>query len=521
MIVLNRAEYRKKVLGCWMGKNIGGTVGAPFEWKRQVNDISFYVTEQKGEPLPNDDLDLQLLWLIALEERGPALDAKTLAELWLLYVAAHWSEYGVTKVNLRAGLPPPLSGSHNNPFKDSCGAMCRVDLWGCIAPGAPALAARYACEDAMLDHGDGEGTYAAVFCAALESAAFIEKDLARLVEIGLSYIPADCGVALAVRQVVEHHRAGKDWRAARDEVLRRFRGLHRPARAENVSAEDRAKGFGDGKLGYDAPSNIGMIAIGLLYGGGDFGKSLCTVVNCGEDTDTTAALVGAIFGIMHGIDAIPEKWIAPIGRSIRTLCLNLGDLSAIAVVPPDVDNLTDRTERVARRALLHHRLPIEIADKPSDLADVKAGSLLAGPLAAALYEKLGGPVYRFDFFEVCVDYGGDATVRDGVPRELRLRIKNAYSLRPSETYSIQANLNVRWLAPEGWRILPARSAQCLSWRILGDAVLAFTLQTDRFEGQVARLAVEITLDGRPQVMLVPVVFVNGNGAATPPKGPGA
>lgn len=509
-MILNRKDYRSKVLGCWMGKNIGGTLGAPFEWKRQVNDISFYTQELKGEPLPNDDLDLQLLWLIALEERGVVLDSKTLAELWLLYVAAHWSEYGVAKANMRAGLLPPLSGTHNNPFRDSCGAMCRVEIWACIAPGCPRTAARYACEDAMLDHGSGEGTYAAVFCAAVESAAFVEKDLRRLIEIGLSYVPEKCGVALAIRAAVDHHRAGKSWCEARDEILRHHRGLHRP-NPEKVSPEDRSKGLGDGRLGYDAPSNMGMIAIGLLYGEGDFGKSLCTAVNCGEDTDTTAATVGSIFGIMHGIDAIPQRWIAPIGRSIKTLCLNMGDLSAIAVVPPDVDKLTDRTERVAQRVLQHHRLPVEIADLATDLSELRSDSLQAGPLAATLYENLGGPVFRFDFFEVGVDYGGDPTIRDGVPRDLRLRIRNTYSLRKSDTYSIQANLNIRWLAPEGWRILPGRMAQCCSWRILGDAVAAFTLQADRVENQTTRLAVEITMEGRPGVMLVPVTLLNGNG----------
>lgn len=361
----------------------------------------------------------------------------------------------------------------------------------------------------MLDHGSGEGTYAAVFCAALESAAFVEKDLRTLIEIGLSYIPPQCGVALAAKLAVECHCAGKSWRDARDEILRRHRGRHRPDPAK-VSAEDRAKGFGDGRLGYDAPSNIGMIVTGLLYGGGDFGRSLCTVVNCGEDTDTTAATVGSIFGIMHGADAIPPKWIAPIGRSIKTLCLNLGDLTAIADVPPDVDALTDRTERVAQRVLQHHRLPVEIADRPTDLSGFRPESLQAGPLGQTLYENLGGTVFRFDFFQVCVDYGGDPTIRDGVARPIRLRIRNAYSLRASDTYSIQANLNIRWLAPEGWRILPGRSAQCRSWRILGDAVAAFTLQADRVDGASQRLAVEITLDGRPGAMLVPVTLLNGN-----------
>ena len=89
-LTLNMDEYRRKVLGCWLGKNIGGTLGAPFEWRRQINDVSFYTQELGGEPLPNDDLDIQLLWLIALEERGLDLNARTLAEYWCLYVTPHW-----------------------------------------------------------------------------------------------------------------------------------------------------------------------------------------------------------------------------------------------------------------------------------------------------------------------------------------------------------------------------------------------------------------------------------------------
>ena len=77
-----------------MGKNIGGTLGAPMEFLRQVNNVSFYQQKLTGEPLPNDDLDIQLLWLVALEEQGLDLTAQTLADYWCLYVTPHWSEYG-------------------------------------------------------------------------------------------------------------------------------------------------------------------------------------------------------------------------------------------------------------------------------------------------------------------------------------------------------------------------------------------------------------------------------------------
>ena len=104
-MIINEAEYRSKVLGCWMGKNIGGTLGAPFEWRRQVNDVSFYTQDLGGEPLPNDDLDIQLLWLVALEEKGIEIDAKTLAEYWVLLrnAALGRVRHGEDQHALRAG----------------------------------------------------------------------------------------------------------------------------------------------------------------------------------------------------------------------------------------------------------------------------------------------------------------------------------------------------------------------------------------------------------------------------------
>ena len=67
----NRAEMRDKIYACWMGKNIGGTLGTPYEGQQKINDIKGFATEP-GEALVNDDLDLQLVWLHALEQCGPA-----------------------------------------------------------------------------------------------------------------------------------------------------------------------------------------------------------------------------------------------------------------------------------------------------------------------------------------------------------------------------------------------------------------------------------------------------------------
>lgn len=127
-MILTLEDYRNKVMGCWMGKNIGGTLGAPFEGRRQINNVEFYVQDLEGNPPANDDLDLQLVWLNAIEKYGRGVNAAILGEYWLNYIIPHWVEYGAGKTNMRMGLVPPLSGYVNNPYRDSCGCFIRSEI---------------------------------------------------------------------------------------------------------------------------------------------------------------------------------------------------------------------------------------------------------------------------------------------------------------------------------------------------------------------------------------------------------
>ena len=157
---LSLEDYRRRMLGCWIGKNVGGTLGMPMEWNRQPNDVTYYTHKMTGEPLPNDDLDIQVLWLLALEDKGLDIDCKVLGQYFNELMIFTHGEYGTAKTNLRAGLQPPVSGTHNNDFKDSCGSFIRSEIWACLFPGHPEKAAQYAFQDAVVDHGNGEGVYA-------------------------------------------------------------------------------------------------------------------------------------------------------------------------------------------------------------------------------------------------------------------------------------------------------------------------------------------------------------------------
>lgn len=299
---LNFKSYKDKVYACWVGKNIGGTMGGPYEGVRKTLDIQGFATKP-NEVLPNDDLDLQLIWLHAVEFEGPRnITADVLGEYWLSFITGYWNEYGIARLNMERGVYPSVCGDMQNDWKHSNGAWIRTEIWATLAPAYPDLAVRYAIEDSKVDHGMGEGTYAAAFVAALESAAFVVSDIRKLIEIGLSKIPEDCRMARSVRLVLQCYDEGKTWLEARNTVL-------------EANAD-----IGDGW--FQAPSNVAYVVLGILYGGGDFKKSMITAINCGDDTDCTAGTVGSILGIMYGTDGLPKDWCEYMGDEIVTGTIN-------------------------------------------------------------------------------------------------------------------------------------------------------------------------------------------------------
>lgn len=349
---LNRDELRDKVMGCWLGKSIGGTLGMPLEGKKGLFNLTYYDPVPEGA-IFNDDLDLQLVWLRALQELGPNLTAHDLGHYWLKYVIYPWDEYGYGAFNLRKGLPPPVCGAYNNWYVDCEGSPIRSEIWALVAPAAPEVAARYAYADAIIDHAGGEGVWGEMFLAALESAAFVVRDPHELIEIGLSLIPEESRTARAVRDVLRWHREGVDWMRCR-ELLIEHHGHYNPQ---------------------DSPQNQGIVTLGWLYGDGDFGDSILKAVNCGEDTDCTGATLGAIMGIVHGADAIPAKWKDPVSQGIAVGWGIVG-----LDYPTDLEELTRQTLEMTEEVLAAKAPWVQIVDGPTDTSQLDFEELYAPEL---------------------------------------------------------------------------------------------------------------------------------------------
>ena len=290
-------EYYKRLRGCFIGKSVGGTLGMPYEGEQRLLNLTYYDPVPKGM-VANDDLDLQVVWLESVRRHGLPVHRRYLADAWLENISIVMDEYGIARKNLEKGIMPPASGAYDNVFYAGMGAAIRSEVWACLCPGDPALAVSLAREDACVDH-VRDGVEASSFLTALESAAFVEQDRERLLEIGFSFIPEDGHLSRVL------HDTLRWWEECRDYVEVRRRLLE----------EHYAQNWTDVSL------NLAFVLLGWYAGEGDFGKSLCATVNCGNDTDCTGASLGALLGILDP-DGMGEEWTRPIGdKLVLSLCM--------------------------------------------------------------------------------------------------------------------------------------------------------------------------------------------------------
>ena len=114
-ILTKNKDYFDKVFGCWLGKSIAGTIGAPFEGRKELFDFE-YDPRSIEQMMPNDDLDIQVIWLEVLEKKGIYFTAEDLAEAFYSKYPLSPGEYAYFKKNYMRGIMPPESGTFNNRY---------------------------------------------------------------------------------------------------------------------------------------------------------------------------------------------------------------------------------------------------------------------------------------------------------------------------------------------------------------------------------------------------------------------
>lgn len=303
-----------RIYSCWLGKSIGGTLGLPAEGRMERLNFSFYDPVPTIAP-PNDDLELQLVWLDLVERAGSSITKTDFAKAWLDHIHYMWDEYGRCRWNLRRGVPLAQVGTFENHFVSGMGSPIRSEIWACLFPGDADSAAHHAALDASLDHGS-EGIAGEVFFSVLQSLVAAGSSLEEAISFARQYLLAGCETARAIDLVLKvYESAANAWECWKQLLV----------------------SFGNENFTH-APLNVALTIWALCYGEGDFEKSILLAVNGGYDTDCTAATVGATLGLTLGEKGIPDRWVKPIGEGVF-----VGPGIVGIDAPSSLTELTERT----------------------------------------------------------------------------------------------------------------------------------------------------------------------------------
>lgn len=336
---LENGDY-DKVYGAWMGRICGCMHGKPVECVR-TNVFVPFLKETSNYPLSryiyrsdltdeicekysafpfkeklyadeiscmpwDDDTNYVVLDQIIIGKYGKDFTPANVAEAWLEYQKknAYCTAERVAFCNFVNGFKPPYSAMYKNPYREWIGAQIRGDYYGYIFPGDPEKAAEAAFKDASISHVKN-GIYGEMFVAAALAIAACTDNMVDILRGALAYVPCTSRFYEEVSSVIDMYENG----AKKDEV---FTYIH--------EKYDEYTGYG----WCHTNPNAMIVAASLLYGKGDYGKSICMAVETGFDTDCNGATVGSIFGMAHGIAAIPEYWAKPINDTLETTVFGLG-----------------------------------------------------------------------------------------------------------------------------------------------------------------------------------------------------
>ncbi len=341
-------DYDRQVYAALLGKVIGVYLGRPVEgWSkaeiaRRVGVVDRYLDAELQVPLvvADDDISGTLTFVRALEDSGLYADTPPdfFGKTWLNYLIENktilwWGGMSLSTehtayLRLKQGVPSPESGSaarNGRVIAEQIGAQIFIDGFGLVAPGNPELAARLARMAAQVSH-DGEAVHAAVVVAVMASLAFVEKNLEKVLDAAIKFIPADALIARVHRDVREWARLDRDWERTFDRIEERY-------------------GYRIYGGNCHVIPNHAVMVMAWSYAGNDFFEAQKIVNSAGYDTDCNAANVGCVSALIAGLERLDDKYDFRTPFADRLIIPSAEGTYAVT----DVWNEAQRIARIGRR----------------------------------------------------------------------------------------------------------------------------------------------------------------------------
>jgi len=323
---------RDKIEGYWIGQLAGNYLGFPFENLytdapipvfidryydfRALDslDLRMNTTDRRAyTPImanamdgawSDDDTDIEFVTLFAIEKYGLDLTYLEISSMWQKHINRFiWSANREARDLMEQGLIPPETGSkQNNPYWYRITSQLVNEIWSVFYPGMTAKSADRAAWGAHIMCDDW-ATHATITYGIMYSAAFFEKDVNKLVDLAIDYLPADSPYREGLVQVRQWHRENEDWRATRQLIHD-----HYFARVD----------------GFDIPYPVGGSVVNglsgimaILYGEGDFTRTVGIATSAGYDCDNQAATCGGLIGVIQGASSIPTQFTLGLNPSLK------------------------------------------------------------------------------------------------------------------------------------------------------------------------------------------------------------
>ena len=351
----DREKLRDRLYGAWMGRVCGCLLGKTVEGIR-TNELHPLLKQTGNYPMhryiyeseitdemydsmtyglrgrcfadtvdcmpADDDTNYTVMAQEIVEKYGRDFTPYDVSGAWLALQpkCAYYTAERIAFCNFVKGYEPPASACYKNPFREWIGAQIRGDYFGYINPGDPEQAAQMAFRDASISH-IKNGIYGEMFAAAMIACAAVTDSIEQIILGGLAQIPATSRLYESVCGILEDYRNG----VSQQKV---FEKIH--AQYDEYTSHGWCHTI----------SNAMIVAAALLYGGGDYGKSICMAVETGFDTDCNGATVGSILGMRGGIGCIGEAWTKPVNDTLETQIFGVGKVS-----------ISERAERTLKHIL--------------------------------------------------------------------------------------------------------------------------------------------------------------------------
>lgn len=301
-IELSDDNLKDKIAGSWVGQMVGVSWAASTEflYKGTIipeNEVPVWTPEMVNHAFGQDDLYVEVPFMDAMKDNGIDATVDEIAPYFRDSDFALWHANYYGRLNLQAGIEPSMAGHYLNSYcADDIDWQIESDYLGNIYPGMMSEAGKRAFEIGhLMNYGDG--VYGGVFISVMHAAAFTTDDLDTVIDMGIGAIPEGTKFRRVMDQVMDCYGKGMTWEQCWSEIERDW------------GTDDKCPDCG-GNI--DAKLNAAYILIGLLWGEGDFEKSMVISMRCGQDSDCNPSSVAAVLGTLYGLSALPEKYVSAV-----------------------------------------------------------------------------------------------------------------------------------------------------------------------------------------------------------------